>query len=368
MRPPSPSSITLPRTAQSRPITAISTRNEAAYVLAVLEGRGIGREVGLAALDKDTGKMMLVQLADCQTYVKTLHQMHVHNPCLILVPDTFLSSANAALLSAPKSHKSASILLEFIKDEFSAIQIEPVGRRYWNDVAGLEFILSLCVEDDERAGTLLAVNNKYYALCAACALLKYAEAKLNLCFAPASLRVRYVPVEGTMMIDPDTARNLELVENIAHKRSNHSLFGVLNYTYTAMASRLLRVTLLSPIIIQSSINARLDVVEELIQSEDLFTNIRNALKMMNKMDFDKLIISLASSEARTTNNAKPASAHISQLLNLRIVIKNLQALRDSLEGSRSSLLRIIHDVHYNNLNIVQNDNFSIFHFQFSDDL
>jgi len=28
------------------------------------------------------------------------------------------------------------------------------------DISGLEFILQLCVEDDERAGTVLAVSNK----------------------------------------------------------------------------------------------------------------------------------------------------------------------------------------------------------------
>jgi len=97
-----------------------------------------------------------------------------------------------------------------------------------------------------------------------------------------------------MMIDPDTARNLELVGNMMHKKSSHSLFGyatlqnvhatinttnsVLNHTYTPMASRLLRVNILSPITgnfslflmdlsygifiqVQSSIDARLDVVE-----------------------------------------------------------------------------------------------------------
>lgn len=44
-------------------------------------------------------------------------------------------------------------------------------------------------------------------------------------FAAASLRIRYVQLEGTMMIDPETARNLELVGNMTSKRSNHSLFG-----------------------------------------------------------------------------------------------------------------------------------------------
>jgi DNA mismatch repair protein MSH4 len=66
---------------------------------------------------------------------------------------------------------------------------------------------------------------RYYALSAISALFKHAELKLNTRYASCSLRIRYVPVEGTMMIDPDTARNLELVGNMARKKSSHSLFG-----------------------------------------------------------------------------------------------------------------------------------------------
>lgn len=47
--------------AQSRPTTAhpqiaASVRHEGSYVAAVLEGRGVSIEIGVAALDKDTGK------------------------------------------------------------------------------------------------------------------------------------------------------------------------------------------------------------------------------------------------------------------------------------------------------------------------
>ena len=66
---------------------------------------------------------------------------------------------------------------------------------------------------------------RYYALSAACALFKYAEAQMNTRFAAASLRIKYIPVDGTMMIDTDTARNLELVGNKIHQKSTHSLFG-----------------------------------------------------------------------------------------------------------------------------------------------
>jgi hypothetical protein len=58
-----------PRTGQSRPETArprtaASTRHEGSYVVAVFEGRGIAREVGMAAFDKDTGRVMLIQVHD----------------------------------------------------------------------------------------------------------------------------------------------------------------------------------------------------------------------------------------------------------------------------------------------------------------
>ena len=52
---------------------------------------------------------------------------------------------------------------------------------------------------------------------------------MNVRFAAASLRIRYVPVDGTMMVDPDTARNLELVGNMSSKRSQHSLFGLVSF-------------------------------------------------------------------------------------------------------------------------------------------
>lgn len=41
---------------------------------------------------------------------------------------------------------------------------------------------------------------------------------------------------------------------------------------------------------------RLIIQKEFIQHEDRFTDVREALKLLNKMDFDKLIVSVRSSE------------------------------------------------------------------------
>ena len=61
-------SIARPLTAQSRPgtahaTTAATSRYEASFIIALLEGRGIAREVGIAALDRDTGRVMLIQVS-----------------------------------------------------------------------------------------------------------------------------------------------------------------------------------------------------------------------------------------------------------------------------------------------------------------
>lgn len=111
---------------------------------------------------------------------------------------------------------------------------------------------------------IMSLVARYYALSATSAVFKYVEIKLNTQFTSGSLRIRYVPVEGTMMIDPETVRNLEIVDNTGNVRSPHSLFGygfmsltegcsfplplsVLNHCSTAMARRLLRGTLLAPV-------------------------------------------------------------------------------------------------------------------------
>ncbi|KAJ8462533.1 hypothetical protein ONZ45_g17900 [Pleurotus djamor] len=304
-----------PQTA--RPVTAASVRPEGTYVVALIEGRGVAREVGLAALDRDTGKVILIQLADCQTYVKTLHQMHLYFPLVILVPDTFVSTTEATPGLATKNTQNMSMLVEYIREEFPYVPIESVGRKYWNDAGGLEF-----------------VDQLYYALSAACALFKYTESKMNTLFASHSLRIRYLPVEGTLMMDPETARSLELVDSVLHKKSTHTLFGVLNHTYTPMAARLLRVNILSPITVPDAINARLDFVE------DLFTDTRDALKMFKKIDFDKLVSALATSEAHVTSSAKSASGRISHILNLRNAIRGISVLEQALTG-QCHLMRIL---------------------------
>ena len=107
--------------------------------------------------------------------------MHIHRPCLVLVPDTSISVLDTGLVAGGKRPASTSVLVQCIQEEFEYVPVEPVLRKYWSDSAGisalrgvsslvsgtnlrsypgLEFINQLCVEDNERAATLVAVSNK----------------------------------------------------------------------------------------------------------------------------------------------------------------------------------------------------------------
>lgn len=93
----------------------------------------------------------------------------------------------------------------------------------------------------------------------------------------------------------------------------------------------------------SSLNQRLPL--ELVSDEDKYTAIRDALKTLKKIDLDKLIAQLTTSETRpvggVSGNAKGASARVEQIINLRNVVRSLPGVVKALQGCRSSLLRMI---------------------------
>lgn len=64
--------------------------------------------------------------------------MHLHNPNLILIPDTFLSlKDNLGPSSTRNTLSSTSLLVQCLHDEFPGVPVEPVLRKYWNEDAGI---------------------------------------------------------------------------------------------------------------------------------------------------------------------------------------------------------------------------------------
>ena len=62
--------------------------------------------------------------------------------------------------------------------------------------------------------------------------------------------------------------SLELVQNLQDSKSTDSLYGLLNSTHSAMGSRLLRTNILQPVAEVSTLENRLDALEEFTHHED----------------------------------------------------------------------------------------------------
>lgn len=75
-------------------------------------------------------------------------------------------------------------------------------------------------------------------------------------------RLTYFHADEHMTLDAATVRNLELIHNLRDGRVKDSLLDCIDFTVTPMGARLLKFWLLHPLLNSSSIQARLDAVEE----------------------------------------------------------------------------------------------------------
>ncbi|KAF2649594.1 hypothetical protein K491DRAFT_668687 [Lophiostoma macrostomum CBS 122681] len=324
------------RPGTARPRTGASTiaRIEAQQVVcAITESRGISPTVGMAFVNLDTGEAVLCQLCDSQTYVRTVHKLRVYGPSEILIVSTAAS---------PKS-KLFSIIEENLEVIESKLTL--LDRRYWAESAGFDSIQSLAFAEDVDA-IKVSVAGNYYAVCCIAAasmgdsVIKYIELGLGKTFPLHSLRIKYEPSEGSMMIDVSTIYTLELVQNLQNQKSRDCLFGLLNETLTPMGSRLLRSNILQPLTDPETLNTRYDALEELTTKEEMFFGTRAALK--NFLDADKILTALIVIPIKPTIQTTEQS--INQVIMLKQFVGSVKPIYEALTGARSSMLNNIREL------------------------
>lgn len=313
----------------ARPRSAVSTLGieQQEVICALSESRGISPTVGLAFINLDTCEVVLSQINDTQTYVRTIHKLTVLNPFRILIT---ASSAN------PKSK-----LFAILEDSLDHIDCDVVllDRNFWAENTGMEGIQRLSfAEDVESIKT--AVHGNYYAICCFAAALKYVELEFVTTFPQQSLRISYEPSEGSMMIDVSTIRALELVQNLHSAKSRDCLFGLLNETLTPMGARLLRSNILQPLTDPVTLGRRYEALEELSTKEDMFFGVRQALKPF--LDVDRTLTHLIIEPIKAT--LKDTEQAINNVMMLKHFVGLVQPVFDALGTARSEMLRSIANI------------------------
>ncbi len=213
--------------------------------LVALEPRGTA--AGIAALDLTTGEFALETLSpeDLPTALARYEAAEVVVPA-----------------GSPVALRDGAALTEREPWEFDA----ELAREDLTRAFGLASLDGLGIEPHDRA-----------AVGAAGALLRYAR-ELKPGGLPHVARPRVVRRGDVLPLDDMTRRNLELVEPLRPGASGATLLDVLDRTMTAMGARLLRRSLLAPLVDPAAINARLDAVDVLFQDGRGRDRLREALE------------------------------------------------------------------------------------------
>lgn len=200
---------------------------------------------GLAAVDLTTGEFFL-ETVPAGDLAQILAR---YEPAEVVFPDG----------TAPPIERAAPTPRD--AGEFDAT----LGREELCRIFGLASLEGLGLEATDRV-----------ALGAAHALLRYTR-ELKPGGIPHLTRPTVVRTGDVVPLDEMTRRNLELVEPLRPGPDATTVLSVLDRTLTPMGARLLRRTLLAPLVDPAAINARLDCVAGLVADGPGRDRLRSAL-------------------------------------------------------------------------------------------
>ncbi|OMH79465.1 MutS protein-like protein [Zancudomyces culisetae] len=245
-------------------------------LVALIEGSGIASEIGVCALNTETMECFLTQYADMGGFSKTIDTLKRLGAQLVVMASTVVE-------------KQSKLFWRIGSQLKSSIVVQKVPRSFFNEERGLGAINKWILEAD-IPDLMLKLQSKYYCLAAIGALFTYIEKTDNKGVLQQGygsgnfIRGVFQFQDSTMYIDPATQLELRLVEGVDKQESAFSLFGIMKHTRTAMGTRLLRASILQPSTNITTINERLDAVEELLAWENVFFGIQSGLKQIPDID------------------------------------------------------------------------------------
>ncbi len=224
-------------------------------------------QYGLAMLDLCAGRFVLQQLDN----------------------DTDLAAELARL-------QPRELLLDETDQQLPLLQLAGLAGLVKRPVWHFDFTTAtaqLCKQFGTANLTGFGCDDAPLAVCAAGALLQYAQETQQRAL-PHLSSITIERHDHAIIIDAASRRHLEIDHSLSGNDS-HTLSGVLDYTATAMGSRLLRRWLHRPLRDRQQIAARLDAIEQLVQASQQQT-IRQLLRQCT--DSERILARVALTTAR----------------------------------------------------------------------
>lgn len=290
------------------------------FIIAIIDNKA--KEIGLAAMNLKSSTVFLSQFVEnsSTTFNNVCNMLHIYSPCVeVVLPNT----------------QENTTLANIIKHQFPGIQLTFIPRKLFNETKGHISIKQLAIK--ESASIELEVMKKYLCVSSATALINYVEYIQNVSFSSQSIRFWYKPLTGHLLLDASSIVNLELVLNLKTGKKADTLLSVLDHTKTPMGARLLRSSILQPLTDQTTIETRLDCVQEILKNEQGFFDVANALKGL--VDLDLLLTQFCQRSKKI--NSRAGQTIIMNIIWLKHILEQTAELEAILGEYENPLLRTI---------------------------
>ena len=138
-------------------------------------------------------------------------------------------------------------------------------------------------------------------------------------------RLMYLDSSENLIMDTYTLRNLEITRNLRDGGKKDTLLGVLDFTETAMGSRLLRKWLEYPLLNIAQITARQAAIAEFLETFSMRNCLAESLREV--YDFERLLTRI-----------EVGTANARDLVALKLSLGSLPRIKASLKDAKSTLI------------------------------
>lgn len=277
------------------------------YLCSVFTGE---KDMGICFADVSTGEFHITVLDGDDVENKLLNQLSTYAPKELIINAKSLD-CNQLESFAKKLNASVEVLDDenFDFDHSTSLIIETLKK---------DEIFSL------------GIGHSKSAVCALGAVIGYLREtqKKNEIETPSE--IDFYDEEQYMSLDISARRNLELTKSMMTGDKKHSLLWVIDKTKTAMGKRMIKSWIERPLMSISKIVKRQNAVGELADDPMTRDSVRESLTGIN--DIERLMTRIVYGTA----NAK-------ELKSLQYTIEKLPAIKETLSGLSSALLKEIYN-------------------------
>ena len=268
------------------------------YLAAITERDGA---VGLAFADLSTGDFRATEFTGTAAPARWREELERMRPRELLLA----SGAQSSMDSRPSTGSGQA----FRGNDNASVEVftrSPLDEWIFSEEYGGRLL-----RDHFRVASLAGygLENRALAVAAAGAILHYVRETQRGSLAHLD-GIRFYEQQDSLILDPATLRNLELLEPAFGGLRNSTLLSALDHCVTSLGARLLKSWILRPSIERAEIEQRQSAVEELLGATIGRGELRQALGQIQ--DLERLLgrVTLETANARDLLSMKNSLAHL----------------------------------------------------------